>query len=77
MTKTNFIISNFDRLLEVLDARACVDVFVQKDDGSNYSLKSGKVYEILADDVFKKYARSIVIGLSMSLHSVQILISEV
>lgn len=75
-TKT-FIISTFNRFIDMLDARANVNLFVLKEDGSNDVIASGKVYEILADESLRKYSESVVVGISMSLNLMNILIEEV
>lgn len=72
MENNAIINSRLKELLEVLDARAAVDIFIMDNErGKEYTsiLRSARVYELLADNEFmKKYGRDYeVIGLTCGL----------
>lgn len=70
-----FIICTVESLLEVLDARANIDIFVLKEDGTNERIASRKVYEVLNDrEFFSEYGRRCVIGISRALNITNVLI---
>ena len=70
-----FIICTVESLIEVLDARANIDIFVLKDDGTNERILSRKVYEVLNDtDFFNEYGRRCILGISRALNITNILI---
>ena len=63
-------------LLEVLDARATVTIFIEKEDGKNIKESTRKVYEFLSDNDFRTvYRKYEVIGLYCGLVT-DILIKE-
>jgi membrane protein CcdC involved in cytochrome C biogenesis len=77
MTRENnaIIQGRFTDLLEVLDARATVNIFVKIDE-KEQSIKTDKVFEIIADREFmKQYKNFDVIGLGLGLIT-RILIQE-
>ena len=63
-------------LLEIMDARATVNIFVG-DENTQTSVKYIKVYEFLAEpELMSKYGARKVIGLNGSFGSTSILIEE-
>ena len=64
-------------LLDILDARAFVDIFVDEGAGKQALLRSARVYELLANtDFMRTYGRKYyVVGLTVDL-STSILISK-
>lgn len=78
MKETVFIILRIDRLLEIMDARQIVEVFILKEDNTQEIIKSGFVYELLTDkDFLRKYSFSNIIGISSGISKTQVLIKEV
>ena len=75
MDNNAIINGRLDCLLNILDARANVDIFISETE----LLKSGKVYEFLADpDFIKTYARRYyVIGLTVGLSTSIMIAKEV
>lgn len=75
--KNATILSTLEDLLNVMDARANVDIFIQLKDGKEGLLRSNKIYNLIADPEFiGKYGSYKVIGLSIALGVTSILIEE-
>ena len=63
MEKNATINSRLKDLLDVMDARATVNIFVEKD-GAQKSVKSLKVYEFISEpELMRKYKNYEVVGL--------------
>lgn len=77
MEKNAIINMRLEDLLEVLDARATVNIFVG-DENTQTSIKFVRVYEFITEpELMNKYAACKVIGLTRTLTSTNILIEEV
>lgn len=75
--KNATIISTLEDLLNVMDARANVDIFIQLLGGKEGLLRSNKIYNLIADPEFiGKYGSYKVIGLSIALGVASILVEE-
>ena len=78
MKENVFIIMRLERFFEIMDARQIVDVYALAEDGTNYLIKSGFVYEFITGDEFiKKYGRESIIGIRSGLSTTSLLIKEV
>ena len=76
MEKNAIITSRLKDLLDVLDARAMVNIFVEDKDGKQTSIAFIKVYELLSNPVLMpKYKNYVVVGFSCGL-TTNILIKE-
>ena len=76
MINNAIISSRLEPLLNVMDARANVEIFIKRENGSEL-LRGNKLYNLLADDEFiGKYGSCKVIGLSVGLGVTSILIEE-
>ena len=76
MGKNAIIASRLNDLLEVMDARTPVNIFVEDKDGRRTRIAFIKVYEFLSSPVLmKKYKDCVVVGLSCGL-ATNILIKE-
>lgn len=76
MEKNATINSRLKDLLDVMDARATVNIFVEKD-GEQESVKCLKVYEFISEpELMRKYYNYEVVGLCCGL-TTSILIKEV
>lgn len=76
--KNATIISTLEAILNVMDARASVDIFRQFSDGGQELLRGNKVYNLISDPEFiGKYGSYKVIGLcSTPFGGANILIEE-
>ena len=75
--KNATILTKLEALLDVMDARANVDIFIQLKDGKEGLLRSNKIYNLISDPEFiGKYGSYKVIGLSIALGVASILIEE-
>lgn len=75
--KNATILSTLEDLLNVMDARANVDIFIQLKDGKEGLLRSNKIYNLISDPEFiGKYGSYKVIGLRVTLGVASILIEE-
>lgn len=64
-------------LLDILDARTIVYIYLKRRDKTHEILRpSAKVYEILNSVIYDKYRNYDVIGINKSIHSTSILIEE-
>ena len=78
MKENVFIIMRLERFFEIMDARQIVEVYTLAEDGTNYIIRSGFVYEFLVDDDFiKKYGRESIVGINSGISKTQVLIKEV
>lgn len=78
MKEKDFIIMRLERFFEILDARQIVEVYALKEDGTNYIIRSGFVYEYIVDDDFiKKYGRESIVGINSVISKTLVLIEEV
>lgn len=76
MEKNATIFARLIDLLDVMDARATINIFVEKD-GKQTSVKFLKVYEFLSEpELMRKYKNYSVIGLDCGFSSTNILIKE-
>ena len=76
MENNAIIRSRLIDLLDVMDARATVNIFVEKD-GEQKSVKYLKVYEFISEpELMRKYKDYEVIGLCCDFSSTNILIKE-
>lgn len=77
MKNTNIINTRLEALLEVMDARANISIFIARSDGKEELLRSTKIYGLIADnDFIGGYGDYKVIGLSITLNFISILIEE-
>lgn len=76
--KNNAIIkATFGDLLDILDARTIVYIYLKRRDKTQEILRpSAKVYEILNSVIYNKYRNYDVIGINKNIHSTSILIEE-
>lgn len=75
--KNATILTTLENLLNVMDARANVEIFIQLKDGKEGLLRSNKLYNLIADPEFiGKYGSYKVIGLSIAFGVASILIEE-
>lgn len=75
--KNATILSTLEDLLNVMDARANIDIFESKENNEQDLLRSTKLYNILPDDLFMTvYGDYKVVGLSITLGVASILIEE-
>lgn len=79
--KNSIINTRFKDLLEVMDARANITIFIALPDDKEYFLTSTKVYNLITDnlghtDYIGVYGDYKVIGLSITLNITSILIEE-
>lgn len=77
--KNATILSTLEALLNVMDARANVNIFKATADGKEELLRSNKLYNLLADNEFignRSIYNARVIGLSITLGVTSILIEE-
>lgn len=76
--KNNAIIkANLGDLLDILDARTIVYIYLKRSDNTQEILRpSAKVYEILNSAIYDKYRNYDVIGINKNIHSTSILIEE-
>lgn len=78
MEKNATIKATLGDLLEILDARAYINVFVENADEDQTSVAYCRVYEFITDDgLMDDYKDLEVIGLNCGLPSTNILIKEV
>ena len=78
MKEKVFIIMRLERFFEIMDARQIVEVYALAEDGTNYIIRSGFVYEFITDDDFiKKYGRENIVGINSGISKTQVLIKEV
>ena len=76
MANNAIITSRLKDLLDVMDARATVNIFVERD-GAQESVKYLKVYEFISEpELMRKYGKYEVVGLSVALSITSILIKE-
>lgn len=64
-------------LLEILDARTIVSIFIDKGDYESFIYSSTPVYELLSSSSIKDYLKYEVIGINKTLGRTSILIKEV
>lgn len=77
MEKNATINSRLEDLLDVMDARAYINVFVENADEDQTSVAYCRVYEFITDDgLMDDYKDLEVIGLNCGLPSTNILIKE-
>lgn len=77
--KNATILTTLEDLLNVMDARANVNIFRQLKDGNQELLRSNKIYNIISDQEFfgaYNVCEAKVIGLSVALGVASILIEE-
>ena len=75
--KNATILTTLEELLNVMDARANVNIFESKENNKQDLLRSTKLYNLLPDDLFiTVYGDYKVVGLSIALGVVSILIEE-
>ena len=76
--KNNAIIkATLGDLLDILDARTIVYIYLKRSDNTQEILRpSAKVYEILNSAIYDKYRNYDVIGINKNIHSTSILIEE-
>lgn len=76
--KNNAIIkATLGDLLDILDARTIVYIYLKRSDNTQEILRpSAKVYEILNSVIYDKYRNYDVIGINKNIHSTSILIEE-
>ena len=79
MSNNAIISMSFEDLLNILDARTTVTLFIDFKDGSKGDLvrNNKKVYELINDEALMPLLRAKVIGLSHTLGVTSILIKEV
>jgi len=76
MEKNATIFARLIDLLDVMDARTTINIFVEKD-GEQASIKFLKVYDFLSEpELMRKYKNYSVIGLTCDFSSTNILIKE-
>lgn len=76
MEKNAIINSRLKDLLDVMDARAAVDIFIEDTENKQALLIARRVYEIIADpELMSKYKNYEVVGLCCGL-TTNILIKE-
>ena len=76
MEKNATINSRLKDLLDVMDARATVNIFIEREDGKHKSLVFCRVYEVFSSPDFnRKYKNCEVVGLCCGL-TTNILIKE-
>ena len=78
MKNKAFILMRPERLLEIMDARQNLEVYLVKKDDSFTLIKSGLVYEFLTDEEFlKEYKDANIIGINSMISNTSLYIEEV
>lgn len=76
MKNNSFVKAKLIDILNIIDARARVEIYISYEDGTNAILRGCLVYEILADTSFiSNFANYNVIGITLDLYT-KILIKE-